>query len=58
MESIYDYSHPHLGIVRGLTSESTQRFLGVRYANLSDKFSPAKLNEEAGHELTDATAFG
>ncbi|KAJ6040854.1 uncharacterized protein N7446_003830 [Penicillium canescens] len=57
MESVYDYSHPHLGNFRGLTSESTQRFLGVRYANLSDKFSPAKVNEEAGH-LTDATAFG
>jgi hypothetical protein len=58
MESVYDYCHPDLGVVRGLASELTKRFLGVRYADLSDKFSDAKLKEGTDEEFINATAFG
>lgn len=58
METVFDYRHPSLGTVRGLTADSTNRFLGVQYANLHDRFSQPTLREGDRNGSLDATTFG
>ncbi|KAF3395339.1 Lipase 3 [Talaromyces pinophilus] len=58
METVTTFSHPSLGVIRGLVSETTQRFLGIRYATLSNKWSPASLNEGSNTGFTNATVIG
>ncbi|OQE14124.1 hypothetical protein PENSTE_c038G09434 [Penicillium steckii] len=53
----FEFNHPSLGVIRGLTSESTNQFLGLQYATLEGKFEQPQLR--AGSSvLINATGFG
>jgi len=48
----------HLGDIRGKTLEDVTQFLGVKYANLKNRFADAELIEERKGDVLDATADG
>ncbi|KAK8236101.1 Alpha/Beta hydrolase protein [Phyllosticta capitalensis] len=58
MSDSASFKHPALGQVRGKARDDTGvvQFLGIKYANLKDRFAPAELIEEA-HGV-DATKYG
>lgn len=58
VEKVVTFDHPLLGSVRGLRSSSTQRFLGIRYAQISHKFEVPKLIEYNKNETIDGTTVG
>lgn len=47
-----------LGDIRGKTGEGVTQFLGVKYANLKNRFADAELVEERKGDVLDATADG
>ncbi|KAJ5194583.1 uncharacterized protein N7498_008021 [Penicillium cinerascens] len=47
-----------LGDIRGKTGEGVTQFLGVKYANLKNRFADAELVEERKGDILDATADG
>ncbi|KAJ5631955.1 hypothetical protein N7490_008294 [Penicillium lividum] len=53
----FEFKHPSLGAIRGLTSESTNQFLGLQYATLDGKFEKAQL-KGGSDGVTDATRLG
>ncbi|OJJ05947.1 hypothetical protein ASPVEDRAFT_75159 [Aspergillus versicolor CBS 583.65] len=57
MTTVIEYSHPSLGVVRGLTLSSTNQFLGIRYATLAGKWDPPTLSDAVAGPV-DATKFG
>lgn len=57
MSTVIEYSHPSLGVVRGLTLSSTNQFLGIQYATLAGKWDPPILSEGITNPI-DATKFG
>lgn len=58
METIADFHHPSLGIVRGWTSPSTRQFLGLRYATLTGKWAAPVILEGDPNKIVDATTMG
>ncbi|KAJ5476790.1 hypothetical protein N7475_002519 [Penicillium sp. IBT 31633x] len=58
METITEFPHPFLGVVRGLTSSSTNQFLGIRYATLTGKWVPSVISEGDPNGIIDATTLG
>ena len=59
--SYHEIDHPTIGRIRGLRkSEDVVQFLGVRYANVKDRFSRGVLCEYAqgSNGLLDATKIG
>ncbi|CAG8909735.1 unnamed protein product [Penicillium egyptiacum] len=58
MDTITDFPHPTLGIVRGWTSPSTRQFLGLRYATLTGKWAPPVISEGDPKGIVDATTLG
>jgi hypothetical protein len=58
METITDFHHPSLGIVRCWTSPSTRQFLGLRYATLTGKWAAPVVLEDDPNKIVDATMLG
>jgi hypothetical protein len=57
-EKAVTFEHPLLGSVRGLRTSSTQRFLGIQYAQISHNFDVPKLIEYNKNETIDGTTVG
>lgn len=47
-----------LGDIRGKTGEGVTQFLGIKYANLKDRFADAELVEQRTGGVLDATTDG
>lgn len=47
-----------LGDIRGKTADGVTQFLGLKYANLKNRFADAELVEQRTGGVLDATADG
>lgn len=47
-----------LGDIRGSTADGVTQFLGIKYANLKDRFADAELVEQRTGGVLDATTDG
>lgn len=57
-ETVFDFRHPLLGTVKGLSAHSTNRFLNVQFATLKDPFSPPVVKDGNADGVIDATTLG
>ncbi|KAL2786639.1 Alpha/Beta hydrolase protein [Aspergillus keveii] len=57
MATVVEFPHPSLGLVRGLSTSSTNQFLGIQYATLAGKWDPPVLSEALSAPI-DATKLG
>lgn len=52
-------NHKNLGDIRGVLGDNVVKFLGVKYASLSDRFAKSEVvNYNAQNNITDATRLG